>query len=180
VAGGRLGAALLLWSGVFVCTGVAVYTTAYIIYAITRLIARREASALLELNKYAIICQQDGRQLQFEAANEQNSQVEFQHYCEMAKMLQENLELLWRGGDASVLVLIRKGLNLKGIESLMEAAERHYDVEINGPLGASPMNQTDKMGRIREAGLGGRCIALLCNQLVRQIAKVRADLGVGG
>jgi hypothetical protein len=134
----------------------------------------------LELKKYAIICQQDGRQLQYEAANEQNCQVEFQHYCEMAKMLQENLELLWRGGDASVLVLIRKGLNLKGIESLMEAAERHYDVEINGPLGTSPMNQSDKMGRIREAGLGGRCIALLCNQLVRQIATVRADLGVGG
>ena len=142
---GNAVANFILWAGVLICAGAAVCASAWFLRVLDRAIIRRKASALDDLIKYARICRQDGGQLQAEAAAEQNNNVELQHYCEMARMLGENLDLLWRGSDASVLVLSRKGFNLSAVEALMTAAERHYDVEINGPLGANPNNPTEKM-----------------------------------
>ncbi len=168
-----------LWLSVFLGIAAGVVGIAWFLRFVERLILRRRAAALDALIAWARLCRQDGIQLQVEAASEQNNEVDFQHYCEMARILGENLDLVWRAGDASVLALTRKGLDLAAIEALMDAAHRHYDVEIQGPLGTNPRNQSDKIGRIRDAGFGGRCTSLLCGQLIATLSRVKADLGLG-
>ena len=179
VAGGRASAGFILWIGVLLCAAGIVAVSIFALRFLERVVLRARAKGLDELIEYVVICQQDGQQLKDEAADEQNSEVEFQHYCELARMLREHLELLWRGSDASIMALDKKGLDMRAAKALMNAAERHYDVEISGPLGTSPTAARDKEGRIKEAGFGGRCVALICSQLGKVLSEVRSDLGLG-
>lgn len=172
-------ARVIVWVAVLLCVALVVGIAVALLTWRERKAIRKRVLGLADLTEDLVICQQDGQQLQDEAAYERNDEVDFEYYCKMARTLSRNLDLLWRGSDVSAL-LRQEGVDLSGVEALLDAIDRHYQVEIGGPLGSSPAGPEDKKDRIRQAGFGGRCISLLFSQLLRVISRIMADYGVEG
>lgn len=163
-------ARVLLWIGVLVVAGALVVGLSFALWRLARLAIRRRARGLAKTIHLAIMCRQSCRQLSMEAATEQNPNVGFQHYCELGRHVAEQLELLWRGSAESLMQMSGRGLDLSTAEALMHAADKHCNVEIGAPLGVNPSGSTDRMARIQQAGFGGRCVALLLDQLIADLS----------
>ena len=180
VGQGTDSAGIILWAGVLICAAGVVVATSLALHFLERAVIRRRAANLGRLLDIAAMCSQSGWHLHTEAAAETNTEVLFAHYCELGRMVRDQLELVRRGGDASVVAMGMTGLDTTAAEELMVTAGYHYGVEIAGPLGTKPSNITDKMTRIQEAGYGGRCVALIVDQLTDVLTRVKGDAGIGG
>jgi hypothetical protein len=179
VAAGDRWTWLGMWTAVLALTAGVIVAMAYLMNRIERFLLLRWVSrheeALDNLRTYAKMCMADAQQLHDEAADEQNPEVDWQHYREMARMLEEKL-VEWPEHKANLGL---GGLPLWGPVAVHHASRAHYDLEIAPHLSDQP-DEDKRRERFQQIFWGARCVEKLTQQLmdVTREAKDRAKHGL--